>query len=51
MKVSAPHFPLSLTTNYNSQFKKRIAMMNKKDQTCTQPGNIFPVACVAFNAC
>ena len=31
MKVSAPHFPLSLTTNYNqSILKKRIAMMNKK---------------------
>ena len=31
MKVSAPHFPLSLTTNYNqSILKKRIAMMNTK---------------------
>ncbi|MEP6682035.1 MAG: M56 family metallopeptidase, partial [Parafilimonas sp.] len=29
LKVSAPHFPLSLTTNYNqSLLKKRIAMMN-----------------------
>jgi hypothetical protein len=31
LKVSAPHFPLSLTTNYNqSLLKKRIAMMNAK---------------------
>ena len=31
VQVSAPHFPLSLTTNYNqSILKKRIAMMNKK---------------------
>ncbi len=31
LKVSAPHFPLSLTTNYNqSILKKRIAMMNSK---------------------
>ncbi|HSU28689.1 MAG TPA: M56 family metallopeptidase [Chitinophagaceae bacterium] len=31
LKVSAPHFPLSLTTNYNqSILKKRIAMMNTK---------------------
>lgn len=31
LKVSAPHFPLSLTTNYNqSLLKKRIAMMNSK---------------------
>ncbi len=31
VKVSAPHFPLSLTTNYNqSILKKRIAMMNTK---------------------
>src|SRR5207253_812991 len=31
LKVSAPHFPLSLTNNYNqSTLKKRIAMMNKK---------------------
>lgn len=31
LKVSAPHFPLSLTTNYNqSLLKKRIAMMNTK---------------------
>ncbi|HKO78901.1 MAG TPA: M56 family metallopeptidase [Chitinophagaceae bacterium] len=31
VKVSAPHFPLSLTTNYNqSILKKRIAMMNSK---------------------
>lgn len=31
VKVSAPHFPLSLTTNYNqSILKKRIAMMNAK---------------------
>lgn len=31
VKVSAPHLPLSLTTNYNqSILKKRIAMMNTK---------------------
>lgn len=31
LKVSAPHFPLSLTTNYNqSLLKKRIVMMNTK---------------------
>jgi len=31
LKVSAPHFPLSVTTNYNqSLLKKRIAMMNSK---------------------
>ena len=31
VKVSAPHFPLSLTTNYNqSILKTRIAMMNRK---------------------
>jgi hypothetical protein len=31
LKVSAPHFPLSLTTNYNqSLLKKRILMMNAK---------------------
>lgn len=31
LKVSAPHFPLSLTTNYNqSLLKKRITMMNSK---------------------
>jgi hypothetical protein len=31
LKVSAPHFPLSLTTNYNqSLLKKRVIMMNAK---------------------
>ena len=31
LKVAAPHFPLSLTTNYNqSLLKKRILMMNVK---------------------
>nr|WP_315153893.1 M56 family metallopeptidase [uncultured Flavobacterium sp.] len=31
LKVAAPHFPLSLTTNYNqSLIKKRIIMMNSK---------------------
>ena len=31
LKVAAPHFPLSLTTNYNqSLLKKRILMMNAK---------------------
>ncbi len=31
LRVSAPHFPLALTTNYNqSLLKKRIAMMNVK---------------------
>lgn len=31
LKVSTPHFPLSLTTNYNqSLLKKRIVMMNSK---------------------
>ncbi|HYE55358.1 MAG TPA: M56 family metallopeptidase, partial [Chitinophagaceae bacterium] len=31
LKVSTPHFPLSLTTNYNqSLLKKRIVMMNAK---------------------
>ncbi|MEO8416523.1 MAG: M56 family metallopeptidase [Ginsengibacter sp.] len=31
LKVAAPHFPLSLTTNYNqSTLKKRLLMMNSK---------------------
>lgn len=31
LKVSVPHFPLSITTNYNqSLLKKRVAMMNAK---------------------
>ncbi len=31
VKVAAPHFPLSLTTNYNqSMLKKRLVMMNAK---------------------
>jgi predicted nucleotidyltransferase len=31
LKVSAPHFPLSLTTNYNqSLLKRRVTMMNAK---------------------
>ena len=34
VKVSAPHFPLTLTTNYNqSILKKRLLMMNAKKST------------------
>ncbi|NII27635.1 M56 family metallopeptidase [Pseudoflavitalea sp. X16] len=47
LKVSAPHFPLHLTTNYNqSLLKKRIAMMNVKKSnvhTVWKYGFLLPV--------
>src|SRR6186713_963282 len=53
MKVSAPHFPLSLTTNYNqSILKKRIAMMNKKRSNLhTAWKYFFLLPVFAFLAC
>ncbi|HEV8505131.1 MAG TPA: M56 family metallopeptidase [Chitinophagaceae bacterium] len=53
MKVSAPHFPLSLTTNYNqSILKKRIAMMNsKRSNLHTAWKYFFLVPVLAFLAC
>ena len=53
MKVSAPHFPLSLTTNYNqSILKKRIAMMNrKKSNVHTGWKYFFLLPVLAFLAC
>jgi len=53
MKVSAPHFPLSLTTNYNqSILKKRIAMMNtKKSNLHTAWKYFFLMPVLAFLAC
>src|SRR5204863_7148188 len=53
MKVSAPHFPLSLTTNYNqSILKKRIAMMNSKRSTLhTAWKYFFLLPVLAFLAC
>jgi hypothetical protein len=53
MKVSAPHFPLSLTTNYNqSILKKRIAMMNtKRSNLHTAWKYFFLLPVFAFLAC
>ena len=53
MKVSAPHFPLSLTTNYNqSILKKRIAMMNRKRSNLhTAWKYFFLLPVLAFLAC
>src|SRR6187551_1399836 len=53
IKVSAPHFPLSLTTNYNqSILKKRIAMMNKKRSNLhTAWKYFFLLPVFAFLAC
>jgi hypothetical protein len=53
LKVSAPHFPLSLTTNYNqSLLKKRIVMMNTKKSnvhTAWKYGFLLPL--LVFFAC
>ena len=53
VKVSAPHFPLSLTTNYNqSILKKRIAMMNiKRSNLHTAWKYFFLMPLFAFLAC
>lgn len=53
LKVSAPHFPLSLTTNYNqSLLKKRIAMMNaKKSSVHTAWKYLFLVPLLVMFAC
>jgi hypothetical protein len=53
VKVSAPHFPLSLTTNYNqSILKKRIAMMNRKRSNLhTAWKYFFLMPLLAFIAC
>jgi BlaR1 peptidase M56 len=53
VKVSAPHFPLSLTTNYNqSILKKRIAMMNtKRSNLHTAWKYFFLLPVLAFLAC
>jgi len=53
VQVSAPHFPLSLTTNYNqSILKKRIAMMNiKRSNLHTAWKYFFLVPVLAFLAC
>jgi bla regulator protein blaR1 len=53
MKVSAPHFPLSLTTNYNqSILKKRIAMMNsKRSNVHTAWKYFFLLPVLAFLTC
>lgn len=53
VKVSAPHFPLSLTTNYNqSILKKRIAMMNsKKSNLHTAWKYFFLLPLLALLAC
>jgi hypothetical protein len=53
MKVSAPHFPLSLTTNYNqSILKKRIAMMNsKRSNLHTAWKYFFLIPVLAFLTC
>ena len=53
VKVSAPHFPLSLTTNYNqSILKKRIAMMNRKRSNLhTAWKYFFLLPVCAFLAC
>lgn len=42
LKVAAPHFPLSLTTNYNqSLLKRRIAMMNTKKSNLNSAWKYF----------
>src|SRR5258705_1933393 len=53
VQVSAPHFPLSLTTNYNqSILKKRIAMMNRKRSNLhTAWKYFFLLPVFAFLAC
>src|SRR5258706_9646284 len=53
VKVSAPHFPLSLTTNYNqSILKKRIAMMNsKRSNLHTAWKYFFLMPILAFLTC
>src|SRR6185369_5869518 len=53
VQVSAPHFPLSLTTNYNqSILKKRIAMMNiKRSNLHTAWKYFFLMPLLAFLAC
>lgn len=53
LKVSAPHFPLSLTTNYNqSLLKKRIAMMNaKKSSVHTAWKYLFLLPLLVMFAC
>jgi hypothetical protein len=53
VQVSAPHFPLSLTTNYNqSILKKRIAMMNtKRSNLHTAWKYFFLLPVFAFLAC
>ena len=53
VKVSAPHFPLSVTTNYNqSILKKRIAMMNsKRSNLHTAWKYFFLLPVLAFLAC
>jgi len=53
VQVSAPHFPLSLTTNYNqSILKKRIAMMNRKRSNLhTAWKYFFLMPLLAFLAC
>jgi len=53
VKVSAPHHPLSLTTNYNqSILKKRIAMMNSKRSSLhTAWKYFFLLPILAFLAC
>jgi hypothetical protein len=53
VKVSAPHLPLSLTTNYNqSILKKRIAMMNtKRSNLHTAWKYFFLLPVLAFLAC
>ncbi len=53
VKVSAPHLPLSLTTNYNqSILKTRIAMMNRKRSNLhTGWKYFFLLPVLAFIAC
>ncbi len=53
LKVSVPHFPLSLTTNYNqSILKTRIAMMNtKRSNMHTAWKYFFLLPVLAFLAC
>ena len=53
VKVSTPHLPLSLTTNYNqSILKKRIAMMNtKRSNLHTAWKYFFLLPVFAFLAC
>ncbi|MEP6932085.1 MAG: M56 family metallopeptidase [Flavobacterium sp.] len=53
LKVVAPHFPLSLTTNYNqSLIKKRIIMMNsKKSNVHTTWKYFFLVPLLVLFAC